>query len=114
MFSPLGTVVAHHSRSVLLAWVALAVGLHLVAPRWEDVTHDGDLAYLHVHPEGDEPGPGARSGPTVSFMTEAPTAGRYLLYFDFQVDGNVHTARFVLDAAPGTTEQEPSQHDQHR
>lgn len=64
---------------------------HLVALR------DGDLAYLHVHPEGDEPEPGARSGPDVTFMTQAPTPGRYLLYLDFKVDGDVHTARFVLD-----------------
>ncbi|MFI2486170.1 heavy-metal-associated domain-containing protein [Promicromonospora kroppenstedtii] len=64
---------------------------HLVALR------AGDLAYLHVHPEGDEPGPGSVSGPDVAFMTQAPTPGRYLLYLDFKVDGDVHTARFVLD-----------------
>ncbi|PUB25955.1 hypothetical protein C8K30_10642 [Promicromonospora sp. AC04] len=64
---------------------------HLVALR------EGDLAYLHVHPEGDEPAPGSLSGPDVTFMTEAPTPGRYLLYLDFKVDGDVHTARFVLD-----------------
>ena len=65
---------------------------HLVALR------DGDLAYLHVHPEGGEPAPGSRSGPDVGFMTEAPTPGRYLLYLDFKVDGVVRTAHFVLDA----------------
>ncbi|MFD6138587.1 heavy-metal-associated domain-containing protein [Promicromonospora sp. NPDC060271] len=65
---------------------------HLVALR------DGDLAYLHVHPEGDEPAPGSTSGPDVEFMTEAPTPGRYLLYLDFKVDGKVRTAQFVLDA----------------
>ncbi|MFJ3407802.1 heavy-metal-associated domain-containing protein [Promicromonospora sp. NPDC090134] len=64
---------------------------HLVALR------AGDLAYLHVHPEGHEPEPGAVSGPDVTFLTEAPTPGRYLLYLDFKVDGDVHTARFVLD-----------------
>ncbi|MEU4363227.1 heavy-metal-associated domain-containing protein [Promicromonospora sp. NPDC023987] len=65
---------------------------HLVALR------DGDLAYLHVHPEGDEPAPGSVSGPEIGFMTEAPTPGRYLLYLDFKVDGVVRTAHFVLDA----------------
>lgn len=65
---------------------------HLVALR------DGDLAYLHVHPEGDEPVPGSTSGPDVEFMTEAPTPGRYLLYLDFKVGGEVRTAEFVLDA----------------
>jgi hypothetical protein len=68
---------------------------HLVALR------QGDLAYLHVHPEGEEPEAGDTSGPTVSFHAEAPTAGRYLLYFDFQVDGAVHSAPFVLDAVSG-------------
>ncbi|ACQ82260.1 conserved hypothetical protein [Beutenbergia cavernae DSM 12333] len=66
---------------------------HLVALR------QGDLAYLHVHPEGAEPAAGDVSGPEVVFATQAPTPGRYLLYLDFQVDGEVHTAAFVLDAA---------------
>ena len=34
-------------------------------------------------------------------MVEAPTTGRYLLYFDFQVDGQVRTAAFVVDAESG-------------
>jgi hypothetical protein len=64
---------------------------HLVALR------AGDLAYLHVHPEGAEPIPGQTSGPEVEFATTAPSPGRYYLYFDFQVDGQVHTAQFALD-----------------
>ncbi len=64
---------------------------HLVALR------AGDLAYLHTHPEGAEPVDGEVSGPEVKFATTAPTPGRYYLYFDFQVDGQVHSARFVLD-----------------
>jgi RND superfamily putative drug exporter len=46
MFATLGAVVTRHSRSVLALWIVLAVGLHLVAPRWNDVIRDGDLAYL--------------------------------------------------------------------
>lgn len=69
---------------------------HLVALR------DGDLAYLHVHAEGDEPRDGDTAGPDIRFAAEAPTAGRYLLYLDFQVDGQVHTAEFVVDAGHGT------------
>jgi hypothetical protein len=68
---------------------------HLVALR------DGDLAFLHVHAQGDEPTAGDQAGPAITFAAEAPTAGRYLLYLDFQVDGEVHTAELVLDAAPG-------------
>ncbi|WP_306918700.1 MULTISPECIES: hypothetical protein [unclassified Arthrobacter] len=64
---------------------------HLVALR------SGDLAYLHVHPEGAEPVGNEVSGPAVEFATTAPTPGRYYLYFDFQVDGTVHSAGFALD-----------------
>lgn len=70
---------------------------HLVALR------EGDLAYLHVHPEGAEPVGDRTGGPAVSFAATAPTAGRYLLYLDFRVDDTVHTATFVVDAAPGET-----------
>lgn len=65
---------------------------HLVALR------EGDLAYLHVHPEGAVPSPGDHGGPTVPFAATAPTAGRYLLYLDFQIQDTVHTATFAVDA----------------
>lgn len=65
---------------------------HLVALR------EGDLAYLHVHAEGDAASPGDTAGPDIGFAAEAPTAGRYLLYFDFQVEGKVRTAKFVIEA----------------
>lgn len=67
---------------------------HLVALR------DGDLAYLHVHPHGEAPKAGETSGPDIVFEATAPTPGRYLLYLDFQVDGQVHTAPLVLDTSP--------------
>jgi hypothetical protein len=72
---------------------------HLVALRV------GDLAYLHVHPEGAEPVGDRTGGPAVTFAATAPTAGRYLLYLDFKVDDTVHTATFVVDAARGDTDQ---------
>lgn len=78
---------------------------HLVALR------DGDFAYLHVHPEGDEPKPGQTSGPGVDFATEAPTPGRYLLYFDFKVDDQVHSASFALDTTAAKTQGEGSHSD---
>jgi hypothetical protein len=62
----------------------------------------GDLAYLHVHPHGEEPQPGDEGGPGIEFEITAPTEGRYLLYLDFQVDGQVHTAGFVVDAHGGS------------
>jgi uncharacterized protein YfaP (DUF2135 family) len=33
----------------------------------------------------------------VQFATEFPTAGRYRLFLQFQVDGRVHTASFTQD-----------------
>jgi hypothetical protein len=84
---------------------------HLVALR------DGDLAYLHVHPEGQEPAAGQLSGPEIEFAAEAPTPGRYLLYLDFRVDGKVHSAPFVLDTkatgATDATPESPTEQDGH-
>lgn len=48
-----------------------------------------DLGYLHVHPtEG--------AGP-VTFAVALPAPGRYRLFFDFSVDGQVRTAAFTVD-----------------
>lgn len=68
---------------------------HLVALR------DGDLAFLHVHPHGDAPAADETSGPEIVFEATAPTPGRYLLYLDFQIDGQVHTAPLVIDTTTG-------------
>ncbi|MFC7846040.1 hypothetical protein [Streptomyces sp. NPDC057382] len=72
---------------------------HLVALR------SGDLAYLHVHPNG-EPGDGStRPGPDISFTATAPSAGSYRLFLDFKHDGKVRTAAFTVRAgaaAPST------------
>ncbi|MER7419966.1 hypothetical protein ABT346_24835 [Micromonospora peucetia] len=57
---------------------------HLVALR------EGDLGYLHVHPEP-QPVDGA-----VTFWVTTPDPGRYRLYLDFQVAGVVRTAEFTL------------------
>jgi len=46
MYLRLGALIARHWKAVILFWIVLAVGLKLFAPRWDDVTHDGDLAYL--------------------------------------------------------------------
>ena len=58
----------------------------------------GDLAYLHVHPDG-TPGDGrTRPGPAVTFPAEVPSAGSYRLYLDFRHGGAVHTAEFTVVA----------------
>ncbi|NMD55137.1 MULTISPECIES: heavy-metal-associated domain-containing protein [Tsukamurella] len=90
--SPLTLRVSRDGAPVTALQPYLGAFGHLVALR------QGDLAFLHVHPEGAEPKPGDTGGPAVAFRAQAPTAGRYLLYLDFQVDGVVRTASFVLDA----------------
>ena len=52
---------------------------HLVALR------EGDLAYLHTHPE-------THSGRRIAFETEFPSAGRYRLFLQFKHEGKVRTA----------------------
>ncbi|WBB77810.1 hypothetical protein O7606_16195 [Micromonospora sp. WMMD882] len=67
---------------------------HLVALR------QGDLAYLHVHPEG-APGDGRTSpGPQTRFRAEVPSTGTYRLYLDFRHGDVVRTAEFTLRARP--------------
>ncbi|MBC6460155.1 hypothetical protein [Actinomadura sp. HBU206391] len=79
----------------------LAAYGHLVALR------DGDLAYLHVHPDG-APGDGrTRPGPDITFFAEVPTAGTYRLYLDFQHEGKVRTAEFTAVAGDGPTSERP-------
>ena len=56
---------------------------HLVALR------EGDLAFLHVHPDED----------SLAFMAEFPSAGRYGLYLQFKHEGRVHTAEFTQEVS---------------
>jgi hypothetical protein len=55
----------------------------------------GDLAYLHVHPEG-HPGDGTPPGPEVRFGIHLPSPGDYRVFFDFQHRGTVRTAAFTV------------------
>ncbi|MFJ4467284.1 hypothetical protein ACIP2X_07165 [Streptomyces sp. NPDC089424] len=78
---------------------------HLVALR------SGDLAYLHVHPNG-EPGDNTtKPGPDISFTATAPSAGIYRLFLDFQHNGTVRTAAFTVqtDRAPTAPEHADSE-----
>jgi hypothetical protein len=54
------------------------------------VLREGDLAYVHVHPEPE------LVGGAVKFWLAVPSPGRYRMYFDFQVAGKVHTAEFTV------------------
>ena len=66
---------------------------HLVALR------AGDLAYLHVHPDGTPDDGTTEPGPDVVFYAEVPSPGRYQLYLDFKRGGVVRTAAFTVTAA---------------
>ncbi|WBB81003.1 copper resistance protein CopC [Micromonospora sp. WMMD882] len=55
------------------------------------VVREGDLGYVHVHPE-----PELVDG-AVKFWLTAPSAGRYRAFFDFQIGGEVRTAAYTLD-----------------
>ncbi|MDQ7903452.1 hypothetical protein RB614_02850 [Phytohabitans sp. ZYX-F-186] len=54
------------------------------------VLREGDLGYVHVHPEPE------LVGGAVKFWLAVPSPGRYRMYFDFQVAGTVRTAEFTL------------------
>jgi hypothetical protein len=57
------------------------------------VLREGDLAYLHVHPEEEAADPSA-----IGFHAELPTAGRYRMFLQFRHDGEVRTAEFTEKA----------------
>ena len=59
---------------------------HLVALR------EGDIAFLHVHPEAD-----GGSGPRISFRATFPSEGRYRLFLQFAHGGRVRTAAFTVE-----------------
>ncbi|WP_406095485.1 hypothetical protein [Streptomyces sp. NBC_01013] len=71
---------------------------HLVALR------AGDLAYLHVHPDGEPGDAGTAPGPDVTFTTTAPSRGAYRLFLDFRHGGVVRTAAFTVNATDGRAE----------
>ncbi|PVY26502.1 hypothetical protein [Williamsia muralis] len=71
----------------------LAAYGHLVALRV------GDLAYLHVHPDGEPDDGVTKPGPGITFVATAPSAGTYRLFLDFRHDGVVRTAEFSAQAA---------------
>jgi hypothetical protein len=100
--SKLTLTVTKDGRPVTDLQPYLAAYGHLVAIR------DGDLAYLHVHPDGGVADPATTSGPEITFYVDVPTAAPYGLFLDFQHADAVRTAAFtraaaVADAPAGET-----------
>jgi hypothetical protein len=60
---------------------------HLVALR------EGDLAFLHVHPEDPE----GAAGPEITFHATFPSEGRYRLFLQFSHAGSVRTVAFTVE-----------------
>jgi hypothetical protein len=99
--SPLTLTVSRDGAPVTDLQPYLAAYGHLVALR------DGDLAYLHVHPEG-APGDGTTpAGPQIEFLAEVPSAGDYRLFLDFQHGGVVRTAEFTVPTGPAAAAETP-------
>jgi hypothetical protein len=81
--SELGFTVTRSGRPVAIRNYLGAKG-HLVALR------EGDLAFLHVHPDENR----------LRFMATFPTAGRYRLFLQFKTaDGRLHTAAFTQEVS---------------
>ncbi len=97
--------IAKDGRPVTDLQPYLAAYGHLVALR------DGDLAYLHVHPDGAPDDGRTAPGPNITFYAEVPSAGTYGLYLDFKHAGTVRTAVFTAATSPdpeGSTATAPS------
>ncbi|TQM09943.1 hypothetical protein [Pseudonocardia kunmingensis] len=96
--SPVTLTVSKDGQPVTDLQPYLAAYGHLVALR------EGDLAYLHVHPEG-APGDGITpAGPQIEFVAEVPSAGSYRLFLDFQHGGVVRTAEFTVPTGPAVAD----------
>lgn len=90
--SKLTLTVAKDGKPVTDLQPYLAAYGHLVALR------ESDLAYLHVHPDG-EPGDGrTEPGPGITFYADFPSEGSYRLYLDFKHGDVVRTAEFTVEA----------------
>ena len=46
MFARLGKAISTYWMFVILIWVAVLIGVKAWAPRWDDITLDGDVSYL--------------------------------------------------------------------
>jgi hypothetical protein len=98
--SPLTATITRDGEPVTDLQPYLGAYGHLVALR------EGDLAYLHVHPED------AGAGPEIPFVAEVPSDGRYRLFLEFRHSGVVRQVGFVLSTGgEGAGHEERGDHD---
>jgi hypothetical protein len=86
--SELALTVSHDGAPVTDLQPYLGAYGHLV------VLREGDLAYLHVHPDEASASP----GPRITFFAEVPSAGAYRLFLDFRHGDQVRTAELTMYA----------------
>ncbi|QSB04465.1 hypothetical protein [Natronoglycomyces albus] len=77
------------------------------------VLRESDLAYLHVHPMGESEQGVTSPDARVEFHAQAPTVDTYFLYLDFQVDGEVYTAEFTVEAEETIEADQEEDHSGH-
>jgi hypothetical protein len=83
--SPLRFAVSRDGKEITGLENYLGAKGHLVALR------EGDLAFLHVHPDE------AEAANVIPFSGHFPTAGRYRLYLQFKHEGQVRTVEFTVE-----------------
>jgi hypothetical protein len=86
--APLTFRITHRGRPVSDLEPYLGAYGHLVA------LHAPELAYSHVHPDGED-----RTGGAITFNAELHEPGTYRLFLQFQTRGRVHTAAFTQTAS---------------
>lgn len=60
------------------------------------ILRDGDLAYVHAHPEEES----ASAAAGTVYESELPSEGRYGLFLQFAHGGSLHTVPFTLEVRP--------------
>ncbi|HKS97963.1 MAG TPA: hypothetical protein VJT31_00405 [Rugosimonospora sp.] len=56
--------------------------------------HQGDMAFAHLHPQGEAMGD--HGGPTLTFQAVLAKAGNWRLFLQFQTGGTLHTAAITV------------------
>jgi hypothetical protein len=90
--TPIEFTISRDGRPIGAVQPYLGADGHLV------VLREGDLAFLHAHPQG-EPG---GHGP-VGFEVDYPSAGDYRMFLQFRHRGAVHTAAFTVSVGAEST-----------